>query len=104
MGHIAMLLHLVYHDLHLMGDKTYGLNTMVWSNLQQFMLNASFTKIHINKEGRASRVYSASIGGAKMFTTVMGNMNHSVVFLGKKGSAAGFAIRYIYNSYRFKYS
>jgi hypothetical protein len=76
----------------LMGDKTYGLNTMVWSNLQQFMLNASFTKIHINKEGRASRVYSASIGGAKMFTTVMGMMNHSVVFLGKKGSAAGFAL------------
>ena len=76
----------------LMGDKTYGLNTMVWSNLQQFMLNASFTKIHINKEGRPSRVYSASIGGAKMFTTVMGNMNHSVVFLGKKGSAAGFAL------------
>jgi hypothetical protein len=76
----------------LMGDKTYGLNTMVWSNLQQFMVNANFTKIHINKEGRPSRVYSASIGGAKMFTTVMGNMNHSVVFLGKKGSAAGFAL------------
>ena len=76
----------------LMGDKTYGLNTMVWSNLQQFMLNASFTKIHINKEGRVSRVYSGSIGGAKMFTTVMGMMNHSVVFLGKKGSAAGFAL------------
>ena len=76
----------------LMGDKTYGLNTMVWSNLQQFMVNANFTKIHINKEGRPSRVYSASLGGAKMFTTVMGNMNHSVVFLGKKGSAAGFAL------------
>jgi hypothetical protein len=76
----------------LMGDKTYGLNTMIWSNLQQFMLNANFTKIHINKEGRASRVYSASIGGAKMFTTVMGNMNHSWVFLGKKGSVAGVAL------------
>ena len=76
----------------LMGDKTYGLNTMVWSNLQQFMVNANFTKIHINKEGRPSRVYSASIGGAKMFTTVIGNMNHSWVFLGKKGSVAGVAL------------
>ena len=74
----------------LMGDKTYGVNTMVWSNLQQFMLTANYSQVHINKEGRVSRVYSASIGGAKMFTTVMGMMNHSMVFLGKKGSAAGF--------------
>ncbi len=76
----------------LMGDKTYGLNTMVWSNLEQFMLNANYSQVHINKEGRVSRVYSASIGAAKMFTTLMGMMNHSVVFLGKKGSAAGFAL------------
>jgi hypothetical protein len=76
----------------LMGDKTYGLNSMVWSNLQQFMLTANFSKVHINKEGRVSRVYSASLGGAKMFTTVMGMMNHSVVFLGKKGSASGLAL------------
>ena len=76
----------------LMGDKTYGLNAMVYTNLQQFMLTASYTKIHINKEGRVSRVYSASAGAAKMFTTLMANMNHSVVFLGKKGSASGIAL------------
>jgi hypothetical protein len=76
----------------LIGDKTYGLNAMVYTNLQQFMLTANFSKIHINKEGRVSRVYSASAGAAKMFTTLMANMNHSVVFLGKKGSASGVAL------------
>ena len=76
----------------LMGDKTFGVSLMAYSSGQQFMLNTNYSQVHINKEGRVSRVYSASIGGAKMFTTVMGMMNHSMVFLGKKGSAAGFAL------------
>lgn len=75
----------------LMGDKTYGLNAMVYDNLQQFMLTANYSKVYINKEGRVSRVYSASIGGMKMFTTYMAMMNHSMTFLGKKGSVAGIA-------------
>ena len=52
---------------------------------------ANFSKVHINKEGRVSRVYSASVGGMKMFTTYMAMMNHSWTFLGKKGSVAGIA-------------
>jgi len=76
----------------LMGDKTFGVSLMAYSSGQQFMLNTNYSQVHINKEGRVSRVYSASLGGAKMFTTVMGMMNHSMVFLGKKGSAAGFAL------------
>ena len=76
----------------LMGDKTYGLNAMVFDNLQQFMLNANYSKVHINKEGRVSRVYSASVGAMKMFTTYMAMMNHSWTFLGKKGSVAGIAL------------
>ena len=76
----------------LMGDKTYGLNAMVYSNMQQFMLTANYSKVHINDEGRINRVYSASLGGAKMFTTFMGMTNHSYVFLGKKGSVAGMAL------------
>ena len=75
----------------LMGDKTYGLNAMVYDNLQQFMLTANYSKVHINDKGRVSRVYSASIGGMKMFTTYMAMMNHSVTFLGEKGSVAGIA-------------
>tara|TARA_S200002703_G_C3791110_1_gene244130 strand:- start:489 stop:2261 length:1773 start_codon:yes stop_codon:yes gene_type:complete len=76
----------------LMGDKTYGINAMVFDNLQQFMLTANYSKVHINKEGRVSRVYSASLGGMKMFTTYMAMMNHSITFLGKKGSVAGIAL------------
>ena len=76
----------------LLGDKTYGLNAMVFDNLQQFMLNANYSKVHFNKEGRINRVYSASIGAMKMFTTFMGMMNHSMTFLGEKGSVAGIAL------------
>jgi len=76
----------------LMGDKTYGLNAMVYDNLQQYMLTANYSKVHIDKEGRVSRVYSASIGAMKMFTTYMVMMNHSMTFLGKKGSVAGIAL------------
>jgi hypothetical protein len=76
----------------LMGDKTYGLNAMVYSNMQQFMLNANFSKVHINDKGRVNRVYSVSMGGAKMYTTYMAMTNHSLVFLGKKGSVFGTAL------------
>tara|TARA_B100000900_G_scaffold260954_1_gene222439 strand:+ start:227 stop:1975 length:1749 start_codon:yes stop_codon:yes gene_type:complete len=76
----------------LLGDKTYGLNAMVYDNLNQFMLNANYSKVHINDEGRINRVYSASVGAMKMFTTFMGMMNHSMTFLGKKGSVAGIAL------------
>jgi hypothetical protein len=76
----------------LMGTETYGLNAMVYDNFQQYMLTANFSKVHINKEGRVSRVYSASVGGMKMFTTYMAMMNHSWTFLGKKGSVTGVAL------------
>tara|TARA_R110002153_G_scaffold123690_1_gene269807 strand:+ start:503 stop:1144 length:642 start_codon:yes stop_codon:yes gene_type:complete len=75
----------------LMGTETYGLNAMVYDNLQQFMLTVNFSKVHINKKGRISRVYSASIGGMKMYTTYMAMMNHSFTFLGEKGSVTGIA-------------
>ena len=74
-----------------MGDKTYGLNLMVYDNLKQFMLNANYSKVNINKEGRVNGVYSASLGIMKSFTTYVAMMNHSKVFMGKKGSVAGIA-------------
>ena len=76
----------------LLGTETYSLNGMVWDNLKQFMLNASYSKVHINKEGRVDRVFSASIGGARMFTTTMGNNSLSWTFLGKKGAVKGIAL------------
>ena len=76
----------------LLGTETYAVNAMVWDNLQQFMLNGSYSKVHINDEGRVNRVYSASIGGARMFTTTMGNLGQSLTYLGKKGSVKGVAL------------
>lgn len=76
----------------LLGDKTYGANVMVYDNMNQFMLNLNYSKVSINKEGRVNRVYSGSIGGMKMFTTYIAMMNHSMVFMGKKGSVAGVAL------------
>jgi len=64
---------------------------MVYDNLQQYMLNLNYSKVHINDEGRVNRVYSAALGGMKMFSTYMATMNHSMVFLGKKGLVGGFA-------------
>ena len=104
----------------LLGTETYGLNAMVYSNLQQFMLTANYSKVHIKipnvselnhdthkhfKEGkevdsddpqtppqpRVNRVYSGSIGVMKMFTTYMAMMNHSMVWMGEKGSVKGLA-------------
>ena len=33
----------------LFGDETYGLTGMVWSNLRQFSINGSYTKVHMEK-------------------------------------------------------
>lgn len=104
----------------LLGTETYGVNLMVYDNLQQFMLTGNYSKVHfktpkISKivhenhehyadgksvdtqdpitppQPRVNRVYSASLGGMKMFSTYMGMMNHSMVWLGLKGSATGLA-------------
>jgi hypothetical protein len=104
----------------LLGTETYGLNLMVYDNLQQFMLNGSYSKVFFTNtniselnhdshkhysttkevttndpkerpQPRVNRVYSGSVGAMKMFTTYMGMMNHSMVWLGTKGSATGLA-------------
>ena len=72
----------------LKGDKTYGVTSMVWSNLKQYMVMGTFSKLFF-KEGRPFLVYSAGIGASKMFSTVIGMNNHSLVLLGKKGLVAG---------------
>ncbi len=76
----------------LLGTETFGANLMVYDNLEQFMLNLNYSRVHVNDEGRVNRVYSAAVGGMKMFTSYMGTMNHSLVFLGKKGLVGGFAL------------
>jgi len=104
----------------LLGTETYGVNAMVFSNLQQFMLNFNYSKVHIKTENiteiihnthshfaegnkvtssdtivrpvpRVNRVYSGSLGIMKMFSTYVTMMNHSIVWMGRKGSVKGLA-------------
>jgi len=67
------------------------------------MLNGSYSKVHVNKEGRVNRVYSASLGGARMFTTTMANIGQSLTYLGKKGSVKGLALSSSMISVEFNY-
>ena len=72
----------------LRGDKTYALNSMIWSNFKQYMLMANFSKVFFVK-GRPKYVYSTSLMGSKMYSTMTAGNNHSIVRLGEKGSVAG---------------
>ena len=70
-GEYNMAAMVGYSQSTLIGTETFGANLMVYDNLQQYMLNLSYTKVNINDEGRANRVYSLGLGGTKMFTTYM---------------------------------
>ena len=73
------------------GDKNYGVTSMVWSNLKQYMLMGSFSKTFFIK-GKPKLVYSAGLMGGKMFTTLMGGVNNSLVYLSSKGSVYGLSL------------
>ena len=90
-GEYNMAAMVGYSQSTLLGTETFGANLMVYDNLEQYLLNLSYTKVHINDEGRANRVYSLGLGGSKMFTTYMGTVNNSFIWLGKKGSVKGLA-------------
>lgn len=72
----------------LRGDKTYALNSMIWSNLKQYMLMVNFSKVFFVK-GMPKYVYSTSLMGSRMYSTLTAGSNHSIVRLGKKGSVIG---------------
>jgi len=72
----------------LRGDKTYALNSMIWSNLKQYMLMVNFSKVFFVK-GIPKYVYSTSLMGSRMYSTLTAGSNHSIVRLGKKGSVIG---------------
>lgn len=90
-GEYQQAINLGISQSSLLGDKTYALNGMFYSNGQTFMITGNYSKVHINKEGRVSRVYSGSLGIMKAYTTIVSMMNHSWTFLGKKGSVTGIA-------------
>ena len=98
-GEYNMAAMVGYSQSTLLGTETFGANAMVYDNMEQFMLNLSYTKVNINDEGRADRVYSLGLGGSKMFTTYMGTINNSFIWLGEKGSVAGVAFGTSFSSF-----
>ena len=80
-----------YSKSSLRGDKSYGVTSMIWSNLEQYMVMANFSKTFFVK-GAPRLVYSTSLMGSRMFSTLSGGNNHSLVYLGKKGLVAGLSI------------
>ena len=80
-----------YSKSSLKGDKSYGVTSMVWTNFKQYMLSANFSKIFFS-EGQPRFVYSAALMGSKMFTTLTVGTNHSLVYLGSKGTVVGLSL------------
>ena len=92
----------------LTGVNTYSLNTMVWSNLQQFMLGASVSTVYFNYDrevpvllddpftggkinigtyydkGTISSVDSNAVNFMYMYGTTMLSYSYSKVFMGQK--------------------
>jgi len=92
----------------LTGVNTYSLNTMVWSNLQQFMIGASVSTVYFNYDkevpvllddpftggkinigtyydkGTISSVDSNAVNFMYMFGTTMISYSYSKVFMGQK--------------------
>jgi len=42
------------------GDETYGATAMIWSNLRQFSLNTSYTKVHMQKFDVSTLVHNGT--------------------------------------------
>jgi chloramphenicol O-acetyltransferase len=76
----------------LLGNESYGVNTMVWSNLRQFMLTGSYTKIESLPNGEANILHSTSLTALKMFSSYTMVLNHGKVFLGRDGSLFGMSL------------
>ena len=98
-GEYNMAAMVGYSQSTLLGTETFGANAMIYDNMEQFLLNLSYTKVNINDEGRANRVYSLGLGASKMFTTYMGTINNSFIWLGKKGSVKGLAFGTSFSSF-----
>ena len=92
-----------YSKSSLRGDKSYGVTSMVWSNLKQYMVMANYSKTFFVK-GAPRFVYSASLMGSRMFSTLSAGNNHSIVYLGKKGTVAGLSLgaSTIYLNYKIR--
>ena len=119
-GSVTQAISFGYSQTSLTGQETYSANMMVWSNLKQFSLNLSKSKVHFNMDreipveiekcsggfetigyrsgpGTMKKVQTISGGFLRMFNTNIITAGFSDVFLGQKdnfwkGAAGGYAV------------
>jgi hypothetical protein len=54
-----------------MGDKSYSLNSMTWSNLKQFALSGGITKMNLDDKGSLTSINSYSLTTAYLSGSLM---------------------------------
>ena len=83
----AAILSLGISKSSLMGDKSYSLNTMIWSNLQQFAVSGGITKMNLDTKGKLTSINSYSLTSAYLtgnymllggFTKIVPNPKYGV--------------------------
>lgn len=78
----------------LMGDKSYGVSGLIWSNLSQFSLSANTSTIKFDDTYKPSAVNSYGVGYSKMFKTHSLSLSVSRMFLKSKYGIFGGGIGY----------
>jgi hypothetical protein len=78
----------------LMGDRSYGLSSMIWSNLNQFSLSGNTSVIKFDDTYTPKSVNSYGLGYSKMFKTHSLNLSVSKMFLTSKYGILGAGIGY----------
>jgi hypothetical protein len=88
-GEFSTALSLGISKSSLLGDESYGINSMVWFNLKQFLVVGNYSKIHI-VDNKVDVISSTAVSVAKMYSTYLFSIGHSKTFQGKDGSVFGF--------------
>jgi hypothetical protein len=78
----------------LMGDRTYGVSTLIWSNLNQFSITANTGVIKFKQDYTPKAVNSYSAGYSKMFRSHSIALSASRIILGSKYGLFGGGISY----------
>jgi hypothetical protein len=78
----------------LMGDRTYGVSTLVWSNLNQFSITGNTGVIKFKEDYTPKAVNSYSAGYSKMFRSHSLSLGASRIILGSKYGLFGGGISY----------
>lgn len=88
-GRFTTALSLGINKSSLLGDKSYGVNSMIWTNFQQFLITGNISKTY-TLNGKVDMISSTSLSIAKMYSTYLFSLGHSKVFPGQNKSIFGF--------------